>query len=217
MEKCLTCPTVALNKQLCTKCNDNYYPMENITLNMGEYFNRYHKTPQGYYLDINDLLYKRCHYSCEACEIKGDNKIHNCLKCSNEFNFEIKINNYSNCYQKCSYYYYFDNEDNYHCTKNLSCPLDYPKFIEDKKECVNLDIQYIENLIDTLLNFGTKYKNENEAKEVEIKNYNKILEKLELIFTSDNYDLTNIDKGEDEILKAKKIVNYFYKSGKSKK
>ena len=25
LEKCLTCPKVALNKELCTKCNNNYY------------------------------------------------------------------------------------------------------------------------------------------------------------------------------------------------
>ena len=55
LEKCFTCPTV---KQLCTKCNDNYYPLENDLLNFGEYFNCYNETPIGYYLDINNSLYK---------------------------------------------------------------------------------------------------------------------------------------------------------------
>jgi len=39
--------------------------------------------------------------------------------------------------------------------------------------------------------------------------YNKILEKIESIFTSDNYDLTNIDNGEDEIISAKKVLIAF--------
>ena len=36
LEKCYTCPTVAFKKQLCTKCNDNHYQMENDPLNIGE-------------------------------------------------------------------------------------------------------------------------------------------------------------------------------------
>ena len=52
LEKCLTCPRVALINGLCTKCNDNYYPMENDPLNLGEYINCYNETPEGYYLDI---------------------------------------------------------------------------------------------------------------------------------------------------------------------
>ena len=51
LEKCLTCPTVAYNKELCTKCNDKYYPMENDPSNLGEYINCYNETPTGYYLD----------------------------------------------------------------------------------------------------------------------------------------------------------------------
>ena len=94
LEKCLTYPTVASNKQLCTKCNDNYYPMENDPLNIGEYFNCYNEKPIGYYLDINDKIYKKCYDTCETCDVKGDNEFHNCLKCNNEFNFQIKNYNY---------------------------------------------------------------------------------------------------------------------------
>ena len=111
LEKCFTCPKIALIKELCTKCNNNYYPMENDPLNLGEYFNCYNETPKGYYLDKFDELYKRCYYTCETCEIKGDNKFHNCLKCKSEFNFEIYTNNYTNCFVNCSYYYYFDNNN----------------------------------------------------------------------------------------------------------
>ena len=39
-------------------------------------------------------------------------------------------------------------------------------------------------------------------KEEEINKYNIILEKIESIFTSDNYNLSNIDNGEDEIISA---------------
>ena len=119
--KCLTCPKVAYNIGLCTKCNDNYYPMENDPSNLGEYFNCYNETPNGYYFDKNELLYKKCYYACETCEIKGNDEFHYCLKCNIEFNFEINTSNYINCYENCNYYYYFDNNNNYHCTESSSC------------------------------------------------------------------------------------------------
>ena len=50
-----------------TKCNDNYYSIENDPLNVVKYFDCYNETPNGYYLDINNLLYKKCYYTCETC------------------------------------------------------------------------------------------------------------------------------------------------------
>ena len=88
LEKCFICPTEALNNKLCTKCNVNYYPMENDLLNIGEYFNCYNETPEGYYLDINNSLYKKCYYTCKTCEINGDDEFHNCLKCNTDYIFE---------------------------------------------------------------------------------------------------------------------------------
>ena len=55
MLKCLLCPNVSLNKNLCTKCNTNYCPKEYDPSNIGEYINCY-KDLEGYYLDNN--LYK---------------------------------------------------------------------------------------------------------------------------------------------------------------
>ena len=57
LEQCLLCSNIALKKNLCTKCNINYYPKENDPLNIGEYINCY-KEPEGYYLD-NDI-YRQC-------------------------------------------------------------------------------------------------------------------------------------------------------------
>ena len=44
-------------------------------------------------------------------------------------------NNYFNCYQNCTYYYFNDN-GNYTCTENPSCPEEYNKLIIDRRECV---------------------------------------------------------------------------------
>ena len=101
--------------------------MENDPLNLDEYFNCYNETPIGYYLDINDKIYKKCYDTCETCDVKGDNEFHNCLKCNTEYNYNININNYTNCYKKCNYYYYFDNNNSiiiiaqiiYHVHQNI--------------------------------------------------------------------------------------------------
>ena len=54
--KCLNCSLVALELELCNKCNDNYYPKENDELNYGEYIECYNEI-KGYYLDkINSYL-----------------------------------------------------------------------------------------------------------------------------------------------------------------
>ena len=135
LEKCLTCLPLALSKGLCTKCNKDYYPKENDILNIGEYFNCY-KDPEGYYLDKNDSLYKECYFTCKSCEIKGNNTIHKCISCNDNYSKEIKFNNYSNCYKNCNYYYYLDNDNNYHCTLNLSCPNEYPKLNMDQMKCI---------------------------------------------------------------------------------
>ena len=208
-QQCLTCEIIDLNRELCSKCKNNYYPMENDPSNIGEYFNCYNKEPNGYYLDKDALLFKKCYHTCETCEMQGNITSHNCLKCKNEFNFEIKINNFSNCYEKCDYYYYFDNNNNYHCTNKLSCPSEYPQLIQPRNECIFGGIKYIENIIDDILNINTNETFGVDEKEIEINKYNKILEKIDEIFTSNNYDLTIIDSGEEQYINVEKMLITF--------
>ena len=82
LDKCLLCSNVALKKNLCTKCNINYYPKENDPLNLGEYINCY-KAPEGYYLHNN--TYKQCFYTCKTCNTSGNSKNHNCIECNNNY------------------------------------------------------------------------------------------------------------------------------------
>ena len=106
LDKCLLCSKVSLKKNLCTKCNHNYYQIENDPSNIGEYINCY-KDPEGYYLDNN--LYKKCYFTCKRCNITGNNNNHNSIECIDNYEFHINTNNSFNCYQNCNYYYYFDN------------------------------------------------------------------------------------------------------------
>ena len=135
LEKCLICSNVAIYYNLCNKCNYNYYPKENDINNIGEYINCYNNIIDEYYLDKNESIYKKCYNSCKTCEINGNNILHNCLTCKNNYNISEIKNNYYNCYNNCNYYYYIDNEYNYHCTNNYSCPNEY-KLIINKNKCI---------------------------------------------------------------------------------
>ena len=184
LDKCLLCPKEAFNKKLCTKCNTNYYPKENDPFNIDEYINCYNQTPEGFYLDIN--IYKQCYYTCKTCNISGNNRSHNCIECNDNYPIEIKNENYLNCYEKCSYYHYFDNENNYVCTEDLSCPNEYPKLNIDTNECIKNDIKDdIKDIIKDLI------KNETEklSNEEEYKYYDNLIKIIEQGFTSDNYDI----------------------------
>ena len=134
-EKCLSCPNEPLKEDLCIICNNNYYEIENDNYFHIEGFIKCYKNPEGYYLDKNESIYKKCYHTCKECDKKGDNKTHNCIKCNDNYSNEILINNYSNCYENCSFYYYFDNENDYHCTVNSTCPDNYLKYF-DTKECI---------------------------------------------------------------------------------
>ena len=249
LNDCLSCANLdlGLNKKICTKCSNNYYPKENENQIEGKYFNCYNAL-EGYYLDKTDSIYKKCYHSCETCEINGDNINHNCLICNGDYSFKYNLNNhtnYFNCYESCEYYHYFDEEYKYHCTMSESCPDDYSKLIIDEKECIKeekffyettetnnkeistlllkdyfstiifeqvinksnniiLPVYHINNIIEEIKN---KEKNETEIKDKEevIKYYNQIKTDIETIFTSENYDTTNIDKGEDQIIETKNM------------
>ena len=144
-------------------------------------------------MDKDESLYKKCYDSCETCEIQGNNIAHNCKKCDNKLTMEFAVNNYYNCYQNCSYYYYFDNFSNYHCTINGSCPYEYP--ILKNRECE--EHKEMKNLVLDLLN--------NITKEDETKYYDTIFENLEDLFTSDSYNTFGLDSGKDEVIEIDKV------------
>ena len=198
-----SCYNISLNEQLCIKCNKDYYEKENDNYtNINNYIKCY-KDPIGYFLDKNESKYKKCFNTCKECEINGDNIAHNCLKCNDNYLYEIKMNNYSNCYIKCNYYHYFNN-NNYYCTINSSCPEKYSKLIEDKMECVkNFEIK---NIIEDMIE---KNETVEKTKEEEIQYYDTILKKIENSFTDENYDTSELDKGKNEIIETEKMTITF--------
>ena len=193
LDQCLECPNVALNKNLCTKCNTNYYQKEKDPSNIGEYINCYNES-DGYYLENN--IYKECYYTCKTCNLSGNNLNNNCIECKDNYPMKIIKNNYTNCYENCSYYHFFDNDKILHCTIDLFSPNEYPNLNEDTKECFKNNIQSIlKDLIISRINIT-----ENMTKSEEIDYNNNILKIIKKRFT-ENYDTSELDSGNDEVIK----------------
>ena len=93
------------------------------------------KTPEGYYLDSDNRIYKRCFDSCKFCYEKGNETNNNCKECKTNYIF-LKENE-TNCYEKCNYYYYFDKQNKYYCTQNETCPILYYKLIKEENKCID--------------------------------------------------------------------------------
>ena len=124
---------------LCESCINDFYPKENDLINTDNYIKCY-KNPEGYYFDneSDHGIYRSCYFSCKECEFKGNDSIHNCTVCKDNYSFELIHNdNAKNCYDICPFYYYFDtNVKQYYCTKNYICPKEYSKLFPDENKCI---------------------------------------------------------------------------------
>ena len=75
---------------------------------------------------------------CKKCNKSGNEVNNNCDECINNYLFinEFFIHS-KNCFQKCDYYYYFNENNKYICTQSDICPLKYNKLIIEKKKCID--------------------------------------------------------------------------------
>ena len=95
----------------------------------------YVKAPERYYLDINNKIYKKCYINCKYCHGEGNEAINNCIECNDNLTLINNSMYNTNCYEKCNYYYYFDETNNFHCTE--ICPNKYGKLIKEKNQCID--------------------------------------------------------------------------------
>ena len=76
--------------------------------------------------------------------------------------------------------------------------------IENKFECSEYDF---EEIIDNILN--NERNKTNKIKEEEYEFYNKIFQRIEKRFTSENYDTFDLDNGKDTLIKAEQLIITF--------
>ena len=128
------------------KCYENC-PNELLPIKM-DIYTCLESIPSGYYLDDYDNIYKKCYEKCNTCRKTGNETFHNCDECINDFLFlNDSFAPSNNCYRICPYYYYFNINNNYRCTQNDECPLNFNKLIQKKNKCIDVckkdpDYQY---------------------------------------------------------------------------
>ena len=118
-----------------------YYRCPNTTYepNDKEYF-CFDKIPgDSYYYNTVREVFKKCHTRCKICYQKGDDTNTKCIECKDNYIFlnESDPNTLNNCYDKCTYYYYFNEHNTYTCTNIEKCPTNYGKLIQEKKKCID--------------------------------------------------------------------------------
>ena len=86
-------------------------------------------------MDINAEIYKKCYKNCKLCNGEGNETFNNCEECIDNFIFLNDSCYNTNCYQKCDYYYYFNETNKYHCVE--TCPEKFSKLIIDKNKCID--------------------------------------------------------------------------------
>jgi hypothetical protein len=125
----------------------------------------YNKSPDGYYLDIINGLYKKCYETCSTCSMNGNRINNNCLGCKNG---GYLIN--STCYINCPEGYEKRNDSCKSCFEIKkyrfnnacvsSCPFSY--FYDENNLCLFCQkIIYNNNCIDNcpsgFINFNKTY------------------------------------------------------------
>jgi len=85
--KCKNCSLESEENNLCISCNtnDNYFPKFNDSSNNNSFINCYNKSFDGYYLDVDDKIYKLCYFTCKKCNTLGDVNNHQCIECNDDY------------------------------------------------------------------------------------------------------------------------------------
>ena len=139
-EKCELCPEEAALDGLCSICSKDYYKK---AVDVDKTYFDCFKNLEKHYLKNN--LYYSCYQSCQTCNISGEEALHNCLTCDSNNSFPFKKQGYYNCYPNCTYFFYFqdNNEQKYTCTEDNKCPATYDLIVADIGQCIQ-DCQHSE-------------------------------------------------------------------------
>ena len=205
-ESCLNCLTKGDHiNHYCLRCNKDYV----FSIAYNNYLNCYKNCTYYYYFDENNNYYCTNDSSCPLEYNKLIIDKRECIKqCSSNTIYKYEFRN--KCYELCP------KDSELSLIKDLFCEAlcseEKPFVIIETQECVDFcDINYMKNdLCKLKYEFDADIENDNNKEEKnenkEIKAQDKFLENIEKGFTSDNYDTTNLDKGEDDIIENNKIT-----------
>jgi hypothetical protein len=144
--KCSKSDLISIKNFLCIECNteQSYYPIINNYNSNAKYkecyiynSNKSDNNLPGYYFDLQEMSYKKCHENCLTCNESGNDLINNCIECKFGYIKQPEILSTSNCVKKCDYYYYYSLTGDYLCTNDFYCPNEVSNLIQQKNKCIN--------------------------------------------------------------------------------
>ena len=196
-----------------TECPERTYIILKNISNKNTLFDEYDdkvsicldRNPEGYYL-AEDGFYKECFPSCKFWSGSGDIIYHNCTECKSNFIFiSDSLRNNTNCYEKCPYYYFNENND-YTCTENNNCSGNYNKSIIEKSKCIdkceNDNIYKYE--YNNICYKQCPYNTYNEWNEYKCKEENKV----DLFYKINLYKNETINESIFQEIKSDLLINY---------
>ena len=187
----------------CLECNSNYP----FGLPNNNYINCYKNCSYYYYFDKYRNFTCTSNYSCpkefNKLQIDKGECISDCkLDDTNKYEFK------NMCFKKCPKESVQSNNNEYYCES--LCNEEKSFIIVSTQECVEFcDISSIKSK-SCVLKYIKEITNENnngkidKEKDEEIRAQNKIIESIEKAFTSQNFDTTDLEKGNDTIISNKK-------------
>ena len=138
IDKCDDDKKIMNNYKKCV-CNNQkgYYPLKSgETIFEQECYNMETK-PNNFYLNEKYKYFEVCYESCKTCIYNGNEKENNCTSCIDNFIFEPRILNTTNCVPKCNFYHYYTYFGLYLCTNIFQCPKKHRLLIRNKSECTD--------------------------------------------------------------------------------
>ena len=122
---------IKIERGICEKENYPFYYEDDYIC-----YNEKNK-PENLYLNSLNKTYNLCYEKCKTCNKAGDENLHNCDSCIDNYRLINDSKYHNNCYEKCNYYYYFSSYDQYKCTDNGQCPEEASLLIRNKKKCID--------------------------------------------------------------------------------
>ena len=160
-----------LNKICYNKCPGGSFILSDDELDNKNFTKKkkcYDKTPEGYYLDIQKKIYKKCYNNCKYCYGEGNKIINNCTECKDNLIFINESLYSTNCYERCEFYYYFNDDNDFICTQK--CPDKFKKLIIEKNRCIeeckndNIYINEFNNTCYIKCPYGSYLKEDSQEK-----------------------------------------------------
>ena len=153
-DSCLTCN----NSTSCKKCNSGFYFKDDELYHLC-----FDTTPKEYYLNITveEIVYSRCHNTCETCFGEGNETNHKCITCKKGFtSYAYDSSKCTKNISKCEKFWKINEDNNVECLEKCDKYIIHTGINKNQcvEDCQNYLNPYNTHANGSLLNYTCKYE-----------------------------------------------------------